>query len=173
MKIKLGKLKHSHKKVLFYKYIKKELDEGAVIYKSYPAPVSEILIAQLPDGEWNVDADSLFPEKSFKKRTDALEYAETNMKKAIEEEREESKERLYDYITEPIKKHPKESTLEYIKRRERIYGLNFYQWYRDKNDAEEDANELVKKNYKVLLVKSAEFGWDIFSDYPEKIEFVL
>jgi len=84
--------KPPEKEILYYKYVKKDLDEGAVIYTSYPTPVSEILIAQLPDGRWNVHPDPpLFPEKPFKTRTDALEYAETNMKTVIEEETGEKK----------------------------------------------------------------------------------
>ena len=75
------------KETLFYKYIKKELDEGAIAYTSYPAPVSEIIIAQLPNGRWNVEPSSpVFLEESFKTRTEAIEYAETNMKMVIEEE---------------------------------------------------------------------------------------
>ena len=72
---------------LFYKYIKEELHDDAVMYTSYPAAYSKILIAQLPNGRWNVEPDTpVFPEESFATKKEAVEYAERNMETVLREE---------------------------------------------------------------------------------------
>ena len=63
--------------------IKKKYVNGSIMYsKRFEGMEVTVLIAQMTNGRWNVEpSTNLFPERNFRTKEQALQYARTQMKK--------------------------------------------------------------------------------------------